>query len=66
MKKTRTNCLLTQFKPELQKMLETAPAFGTATLTFHFMDGKVKRVVHKREESIIPGDRQFIGTGGAE
>jgi glutamate dehydrogenase/leucine dehydrogenase len=54
--KTKTDRLFDQFKQELQKTLEPAPAFGTATLTFHFMEGKVKRVVHKREESVIPGD----------
>ena len=55
--KTKADRLFIQFKPELQKMLETAPAFGTATITFHFMEGKVKRVVHKREESVIPEDK---------
>jgi len=53
-KQTKAERLLEQIKTELQKALSTAPSFGVLTLSLHFMDGKIKRVVHKREESIIP------------
>ena len=54
-RQTRTDQLLEQIKPELQKALSTAPSFGVVNLVIHFMGGNVKRIVHKREESIIPG-----------
>ena len=54
-KQIRADSLLEQVKPELQKALLTAPSFGVVSLTIHFLDNKVKRVVHKREESVIPG-----------
>lgn len=53
-KPTKADRLLGQVKTELQKALSTAPSFGVLTLSLHFMDGKIKRVVHKREESVIP------------
>ena len=69
-KQTRTDRLFEQIKPELLKTLSNAPSFGISQLILHFMDGKVKRVVHKREESIIPGTNtkgavDFLA-GGAE
>ena len=51
----RTDRLFEQVKPELLKALSTSPSFGLVSLTIHFMDNQVKRVVHKREESVIPG-----------
>ena len=53
-KQNRTDRLLEQVKPELQRALSTAPSFGVLSIALHFMDNKIKRVVHKREESIIP------------
>ena len=54
-KPTRTDRLFEQVKGELYQALSTSPSFGVVTISLHFMDSKVKRVVHKREESIIPG-----------
>jgi len=54
MKENRAERLLEQVKPELKKALSTAPSFGVVSLTIHFMSGKIKRVVHTREESVVP------------
>jgi hypothetical protein len=47
--------LMEEIKGEIYQALSTAPCFGAVTISLHFMDGKIKRVVHKREESVIPG-----------
>ena len=57
-KQTKAERLFEQVKPELLKNLTSAPAFGVSQLILHFMDGKVKRVIHKREESVIPQGEQ--------
>jgi len=55
MKENKTQGLMEQVKGEIYQALSTAPHFGVVTISLHFMDGKIKRVVHKREESVIPG-----------
>jgi len=54
MKENKTLGLMEQIKGEIYQALSTAPFFGVVTISLHFMDGKIKRVVHKREESVIP------------
>ena len=51
----RTDRLFEQVKPELLRALSTSPSFGVVKICLHFLDGRVKRVVHQREESVIPG-----------
>ena len=55
-KQTRADSLLEQVKPELEKALQTVPSFGVISLSIHFMDSHIKRVVHKRKESVILGE----------
>jgi len=44
---------LKELQPEIVFLLTQAPEFGTASLDVHFMDGKIIRVVRRREESVL-------------
>jgi len=43
-----------KYMPEILRLFSDAPAFGSTSITIHFMEGKIKRLVHYREESFIP------------
>jgi len=66
MKENKTMRLMEQVKGEIYQALSTAPYFGVVTISLHFMDGKIKRVVHKREESVIPGTNNKISDSSGD
>ena len=53
-KATWANLQLEKHKIEILKLFSEAPKFGVTSLTIHFVEGAIKRIVHMREESIVP------------
>ena len=53
-KEAWANLQLEKHKMEILKLFSEAPKFGVTSLAVHFMEGSVKRIVHMREESIVP------------
>ena len=52
--------LFEEFKPEILKLFSEMPEFGSATLTVQLHGGKVKRLIHSREVSILPKDEEEV------
>jgi len=52
--KTQTSVrMFEEFKPEILKLFTEMPEYGTASLTVYVHGGKVKRLIHSREISIL-------------
>ena len=57
-RQTRALQQLEELKPEILKLFLGAPDFGITSLKIHFMDGAVKRIIRKYEESVVPAGNE--------
>jgi hypothetical protein len=53
-KQARALRLLEQLRPEILKNFLVSPEYGFSSLTVHFYEGEVTRLIHTFEESVIP------------
>jgi hypothetical protein len=48
---------LKQVQPELAKLLAGSPEFGIVSLELHILNGEIKRIVSRKETSVVLTER---------